>query len=183
VIFERNRRPYLITGWLWYLGTLVPMIGLVQVGAQAHADRYTYIPMIGVSVIIAWGAAEVVRCRRAMAWAGAAVGLTRCAVTSRNLEYWRNTETLFTHALQVTDQNFVAYNNRGLYRRRGGQIAEAVSDFENAVQILPENPRAQDHLGEALTIAGRVDEAIPHIERAIRLQPDYAKAHLIWLRR
>lgn len=178
VILERNRRPYLVTGWLWYVGTLVPVIGLVQVGSQARADRYTYIPMIGISVMIAWGAAEVVRYRRAMAWAGAAFGVMWCALTWRNLESWRNTETLFTHALQVTDQNFVAYNIRGLYRRRGGQIAEAVSDFESAVQIQPENPRAQDNLGEALTVAGRVDEAIPHLERAIRLQPDYAMAHL-----
>jgi len=182
VILQRNRRPYLITGWLWYVGTLVPVIGLVQVGAQVRADRYTYIPMIGVSVMIAWGVAEAVRYRRTLArpiaWAGAAVGVTWCAVTWQNLEYWRNTETLFTHAIQATGQNFVAYNNRGLFRRRAGRIADALADFENAAQILPEDPRAQDNLGEALTVAGRVDEAIPHLEKAIRLRPADAKGHL-----
>lgn len=178
VILERNRRPYLITGWLWYVGTLVPVIGIVQVGAQARADRYTYIPLIGVSVMIAWGAAEVVRYRRAVTWAGVAVAAIWCVITWRNVEDWRDTETLFTRAVEVTDRNFVAYNNRGLFRRRSGRIADALSDFERAAQILPEDPRAQDNLGEALTTAGRVDEAIPHLERAIRLRPDYAKAHL-----
>jgi protein O-mannosyl-transferase len=177
-IVERIRRPYLITGWLWYLGTLVPVIGLVQVGAQTRADRYTYIPMVGISIMIAWLTMETVRNRRALACAGAALAVLWCALTWRTLEYWQNSETLFLHAIDVTEKNFVAYNNLGGVRRREGRFAEAVADFENSVQIQPENPEAQDNLGEALTTMGRVDEAIPHLEKALQLQPDYAKAHI-----
>ena len=161
VVWERRRRPYLAVGWLWYLGTLVPVIGLVQVGAQSRADRYTYIPTIGISIMIAWAAAELIQNRRALAWAGGAVAAMWCVLTWQNLTYWQNSETLFLHAIEVTDQNYVAYNNLGGLRRRQGRIADAVLDFENAVKIQPESPEALDNLGEALTTEGRAEEAIP----------------------
>jgi tetratricopeptide (TPR) repeat protein len=174
---QRQRRPYLTFGWFWYLGTLVPVIGLVQVGAQSRADRYTYIPMVGIFVIVAWGARELIRSDRALAAAAIVSCLIWCGLTWRNLENWQNSETLFTHALQATDRNFVAYNNLGSIRQHQGRIEEAVSDFENAVKIQPESPEALDNLGEALTALGRNDEAITHLTGAIRIRPTFAKAH------
>jgi protein O-mannosyl-transferase len=177
-LIERNSRPYLITGWFWYLGTLVPVIGLVQVGQQTRADRYTYIPMIGVTIMIAWAAAEAPRFRRQIVCGAAVAAVAWFVLTWRDLEYWQNSETLFTRAINVTEQNYVAYNNLGDVRRRQGRLDDAVSDFAAAVRIQPGDPEAQDNLGAALTIAGRTDEAIPHLQEAIRVQPDYAKAHV-----
>lgn len=177
-LWQRSRRPYLLVGWFWYLGTLVPVIGLVQVGSQSRADRYTYIPAIGLAIIIAWGARELIANRTALAVGAIAAGLVWCGLTWRNLENWRNSETLFLHALQVTDRNFVAYNNLGSIRRRQGRLEEAASDFQNAVNIQPESPEAQDNLGEALTTLGRNDDAIPHLLAATRARPDFAKAHI-----
>jgi len=177
-LIGRNRRPYLITGWFWYLGTLVPVIGLVQIGQQTRADRYTYLPMIGVTMMIAWAAAEGARFRRPIVCSAAVAGIAWCVLTWRNLEYWQNSEALFTHAINVTGQNYVAYNNLGGVRRRQGRWDDAVSDFAAAVRIQPGNPEAQDNLGEALTTVGRIDEAASHLRQAIQLQPDYAKAHI-----
>lgn len=181
VFTERDRRPYLIVGWLWFLGTLLPVIGLVQVGVQARADRYTYVPMIGISIMIAWLSWEMFagdRFRGLIVVCGAAAAVIWCVLTWKNLENWQNTETLFTHALQVTDGNFVAYNNLGTVLRREGRFSDAVLDFQSAVNLQPQSPEAQDNLGEALITAGRIDEAVPHLQEAIRLDPRYAKAHL-----
>jgi tetratricopeptide (TPR) repeat protein len=176
-LIQRNRRPYLITGWLWYLGTLVPVIGLMQAGQQVRADRYTYIPLIGVTIMIAWAASEAGRFRRQMVGLAAVASLAWCVLTWRNLEYWQNSETLFTHAIDVTDQNYVAYNNLGSLRRRQGRFDEAVTDFAAAVRIQPKDPEAQANLGATLTTLGRTDEATTHLQQAIHLQPDYARAH------
>jgi len=175
---QRQRRPFLAFGWFWYLGTLVPVIGLVQVGSQSRADRYTYIPMVGVSIMLAWGARELIKSDRALAAAGLTTGLIWCGLTWRNLENWQNSETLFLHALQTTDRNFVAYNNLGTIRRRQGRVEEAISDFENAVRVQPESPESLDNLGEALTTLGKSDEAIAHLLAATRIRPTFVKAHI-----
>jgi tetratricopeptide (TPR) repeat protein len=174
----RDRRPYLLVGWLWFLGTLVPVIGLVQAGSQSRADRYTYISTIGLSVMVAWSAAEIGSLQRPIAACAVAVALLWCAVSWRTLANWQNSETLFTHALQVTDQNFIAYNNLGTVLRGQGRFEDAVANFENAVRIQPASQEAQDNLGEALTTLGKGEDAIPHLQTAIRLRPDLAKPRI-----
>ncbi len=179
VLRERARRPYLATGWLWYLGALVPVIGVVQVGVQSRADRYTYLPMIGISIMVAWGAAEMLRHRQtALKLAALAVCSVWALAAWSNLDYWQNTITLFQHAIQVTDGNYVAYNNLGVALRRQGRIADAISNFEIAQGIRPRDAEIQDNLGEALLTTGRIDDAAPHLAEALRLRPDFAKAHL-----
>ncbi|SPE30404.1 Tetratricopeptide TPR_2 repeat protein [Candidatus Sulfopaludibacter sp. SbA6] len=182
VLREMSRRPYLAVGWLWYLGTLVPVIGLIQVGAQARADRYTYIPMIGISLILAWGMAEACERwpngRRALAILSITVCLGWAVATWLNIRYWQNSLTLFQHAIEVTDDNYIAYNNLGVALRQAGEFAEAIANFERAVSIRPEEAEAQDNLGEALLAAGRTSEATPHIEAALRVRPGFMKAHI-----
>jgi tetratricopeptide (TPR) repeat protein len=177
-IHQRQRMPFLAFGWFWYLGTLLPVIGLVQVGSQSRADRYTYIPMVGISIMVAWGARELIKSDRALAAAGITTGLIWCGFTWRYLEDWESSETLFLHALQATDKNFVAYNNLGSIRQRQGRIEEAVSDFEKAVKIQPGSPEALDSLGEALTTLGKSDEAIADLLAATRIRPTFVKAHI-----
>ncbi len=176
------RRPYLAVGWLWYMGTLVPVIGLVQVGAQARADRYTYIPMIGISIMLAWGGAEVFERRHWSKPAIAAVAAAACSawlvVAWLNVTYWQNSIRLFQHAVDVTERNHVAHNNLGVALRQDGRAAEAVGEFRTALEIRPQDAEVQDNLGEALLTVGSVNEAIPPIQEALRLKPDFAKAHV-----
>ena len=171
VVLVRKTRPYLAVGWLWYLGTLVPVIGLVQVGSQARADRYTYLPLIGIAIMVAYAAPSV----RALGIAAAAWCSIWCVVTWSTLGYWRDSVTVFRHAIQVTDRNWVAYNNLGGTLRRQGQVAEAIADFEAAAKLRPDLADVQDNLGEALVTAGRPAEAVPHLMEALRLQPRSAK--------
>jgi tetratricopeptide (TPR) repeat protein len=178
VITQRASRPYLLVGWLWFLGTLIPVIGLVQVGSQSHADRYTYIPSIGLAVMIGWGAAELVKNTKALAAGVLAAGLLWSIVTWNNVEHWKDSDTLFSHAIAVTQDNFVAYNNLGVLRRTQGRIDDAVANFAEAVRIQPESFDAQNNLGEALTSAGRPDEAIPHLTAAVHLSPASAKPYI-----
>jgi tetratricopeptide (TPR) repeat protein len=160
-------------GWLWYLGTLVPVIGFVKIGLQSHADRYTYIPLIGLSIAIAWGIQ-----RR---WVGVLVAIWACATcagTFFQAATWRNSTTLFEHALAVTQGNFVAHNNLGVVLRRAGRHPEALAHFEEALQLWPPYPEAQTNIGEALLTAGRTDDALPHILEALRLDPRLPEAHI-----
>ncbi len=177
ITIAARRRPYLMTGWLWFLITLVPVIGLIQVGAQARADRYTYLPIIGLAIMLAWGIAEFLPVRY-----GAAAGLALCAVwtiaTWQQIGTWQNTETLFSHAIESTDENYFAYNALGAALRNDGRMDDAIADFKMALQSKPHFADAQDNLGEALAAEGRVDEALPHLREAVRLQPDSLEAHV-----
>ncbi|HWZ30668.1 MAG TPA: tetratricopeptide repeat protein [Bryobacteraceae bacterium] len=174
VLLVRSTRPYLAVGWLWYLGTLVPVIGLVQVGSQARADRYTYLPLIGISIMLAWA----IPARRSFAIVGAVVCSIWCVVTWTYLGAWRDSASLFRHAIQVTDRNWVMYNNLGGTLRRQGQIQEAIANFENAVRLRPDLADVQDNLGEALVNVGRLDQGVPHLMEALRIQPKFAKARV-----
>lgn len=178
VLRVRNTRPYLAIGWLWYLGTLVPVIGLVQIGSQARADRYTYLPMIGISIMLAWLIADTVKSDRIVIVVSAVVCFTWCGLTWSYVGDWQNSETLFRHAIQVTDRNWVMYNNLGGTLRREGRLKEAILDFENAATIRPNFADVQDNLGEALSVDGQADAAVPHLMDALRLQPGFAKAHV-----
>ena len=133
VLRQRRSRPYLVVGWLWYLGTLVPVIGLIQVGAQARADRYMYLPMVGLSIMLAWGLAEVLK--RRVAISAAIARCLACAVLCEaQIQYWRNSETLFRHALDVTSGNYLAHHNLGVALADEGRFPEAIEQYQAALQ-------------------------------------------------
>ena len=182
VVRLRRGRPYLVTGWFWYLGTLIPVIGLVQVGAQAHADRYTYIPMAGLSILVAWGAAELASRPRVKSLAAVllSVACLACAVLAWfQVQHWRNSETLFRHALEATTENAVAQDNLGNYLMNvPGGLPEAVVHLEEALRIDPDSIPAHTELGNALArMPGRLPESFPHFHAALRLAPDWPIAH------
>ncbi len=181
VIARARRQPHLLTGWLWYLGTLVPVIGLVQVGLQSIADRYTYLPSIGLFVMLAWSVPERVTATRkqtVMVASAAAIVLIACAVASRlQLRHWRNSLTLFRHALAVTRNNYVALSNLGAAMLEQGKLPEVIQHSERALQIKPDAAEAHNNLGSALFQSGNVQEAIAHLQRALQLKPDVALTH------
>jgi protein O-mannosyl-transferase len=191
-IVFRNQRPYLFTGWFWYLIMLVPVIGLVQVGEQGHADRYTYLPHIGLFLLAVWLAADVIGVRRSRSQFAVAAAVAIAIIAALawrafiQTSYWRNSETLWTHALAVTPDNDVAHNNLGYLCAGRGELDKAISHFESAARIRSGKRDAHYDLGSAfvqmnladdLARKGRSDEAMVHYEEAIRLQPDYADAY------
>jgi protein O-mannosyl-transferase len=189
----RRKKPYVVTGWFWYLGMLIPVIGLIQVGEQGHADRYTYLPQIGLYILIAWTIADLVqrswaRGRRRVLLAIAAVTviavLSGCAFVQT--AYWKNSEALWAHALAVTKDNDVANNNLGFLFMRQGELDKAISQFNTALKIRSEHPQTHyslgaalihNNLGNALAKKQLADEAIAHFQDAVRLRPDYADAY------
>jgi protein O-mannosyl-transferase len=180
VIVLRRRAPYLLMGWGWFVVTLVPVIGLVQVGDQAHADRYMYIPMVGLLVMLIWGAAEILEKLRAKTLAiplAAAACLASAVVSWVQVGYWRNGETLFRRALAVTNDNKIANNNLGNYLMSAGRLSEALPYFETAVRIDPDFALARNNLGTALGRMGRLPDAIAQLQIAVRLWPDAPDPH------
>jgi Flp pilus assembly protein TadD len=176
-----RKHPYLPMGWLWYLGMLVPVIGLMQVGSQAKADRYTYLPQIGLYIIVAWGCAELCgawRHRRAALGAGAGVSLVALLVLAHvQTGYWKNSVSLWTHALACTSENSLAHNNLGLALAAEGKLPEAIQHFEQARQLKPDYAEAYNNLGFALATEGELPEATQDFEKALQLKPDYAEAY------
>jgi Tfp pilus assembly protein PilF len=177
----RREFPFLVTGWFWYLGMLVPVIGLVQVGMQSMADRYTYLPLIGVFIILAWGADEV-RERWGVSatatWPMALLVLAACtARTMDQLRFWQNSETLFRHTLTVTKANYLAYYNLGEYYARQGRYDEAMENCRKALQISPHYSDALNNFGVVLALTGKPDEAVVQIREAIRYSVDKADAY------
>jgi protein O-mannosyl-transferase len=177
VVRAFRTRPYLAVGWFWYLGTLLPVIGLIQVGAQARADRYTYIPMIGLSIMIAWSAADVVsRWPRSkpVVTALAAAACVCCAVLAfSQIQYWRSSETLFAHALEVTHGNYVAHHNYGLaISDQPGRLPEAIVHYQEALRIQPQSVEARTDLGSALAQSGHLEQAIAEYKTALQIAPD-----------
>jgi len=222
-IGARKKHPYIFTGWFWYLGMLLPVIGLFQIGLQSHADRYTYLPQIGLYLLATWTVAEIwttsnaKRSRPNRIWktpnvqrstpnielsgAHSALGVRRWALgvpfaaiillalvwrAWDQTTYWKNSETLWTHALAVTSNNDVAHNNLGLFFAGRGQIDDAISQYESALRIRSgaeearynlSNALVHNNLGNALVQKDRVDEAIEQYEKAVELRPDYADGH------
>lgn len=176
-----RRHSYVPVGWFWYLGTLVPTVGLIQVGTQAMADRYTYIPLVGISVIIAWGVPELVsRWSLPKGVIEAAVGtiLLVCALASRTqVRYWQSDMTLWAHALAVTTDNAEAHNNVGTLLAQAGRRDEATPHFIEAIRLRPAYPDAHSNLGLALASQGKLDESVSHYQEAIRLDPNHPHAH------
>jgi Flp pilus assembly protein TadD len=179
--FQRKIRPYLIVGWLWYLGTLVPVIGLVQVGAQTMADRYFYIPSIGLFIAIVFGLADIAERRLIAPWVSAAIAnvvlLVLATLTDAQIHRWNDSITLFKHALTVTRPNVIVEDNLGLAMHKSGQLDEAAAHFEKALQIQPNDYTALLTMGVIRFYQGRVPEAIEYAKATIRSEPDAPKAH------
>lgn len=175
VLKKARRNPYLPVGWFWYLGTFLPVIGIVQVGAHATADRYTYIPLIGIFVIVAWGCHELIsgwRHRKVIACLLATVLLGfYMAVAYVQTGYWRTSTLLFENALKNTEGNYLAYNNLGNIYFRKGLIEEASNYYTSAIQIQPDFAVAHGNLGAALVRKGRIQKAIDQFNLAISIDP------------
>jgi type IV pilus biogenesis/stability protein PilW len=180
-ILNLRRRPYLAVGWLWYLGTLVPVIGLVQVGLQGFADRYTYIPLIGLFIAITWAIPDLFarfHLRKYLLSICAPVLLLLLAVmTWSQLGYWRNSIALYEHAATVVPNNRWAYHRLGLTLLGQGNLDQAVSNFTKALQIKPDYIEARCHLARAFADQGKLDKAVEHYTKALQFMPDFATAH------
>jgi hypothetical protein len=171
----RKRAPYFVTGWLWYLGMLVPVIGLVQVGWQGHADRYTYLPQIGLYIAVTWTVTDLTRSWRLQRMAlGVASLIVVGALSWRcwlQTSYWRDSETLFRHALAVTSNNDVALNNLGIIFLEKGQLDDAISKLQAAIDLRPENGPAHDNLAKALLKKGHLAEAMVEYRKLLEIEP------------
>jgi Flp pilus assembly protein TadD len=172
----RRRYPFLVVGWLWYLGTLVPVIGLVQVGSQAMADRYTYLPLVGLFLMIAWIVPESPdRNRKSLTAAGALAVIAIFVVLAfRQAGYWRDGVTLFKRALQVTRESEVAHSTLGLALAEKGLLDKAIAHYRRAITLNPGVVNSYFYLGDALKIKGQLNDAIRWFEGAVRLFPDSA---------
>lgn len=176
VLRNAVRRPYLLTGWFWYLGTLVPVIGIVQVGAQARADRYTYVPTIGLFIVVAWGVPEIFsrwrRSRFVLGVAGTAI-VAACALLAREqLLYWKNPEAVWDRALAVTSDNYAAHLNLGIVLDEQGRSSEALEHYKEALAIKPNLSKAHNALGAFLAREKHFDAALAEYREAIEIQPD-----------
>jgi tetratricopeptide (TPR) repeat protein len=210
VVFSLRKHPYLPVGWFWFVGMLVPAIGFIQVGIQCRADRYTYLPLIGLFIMLAWGAAELLarfsasesdedlslssRERGTLVEMSArqqlsapslvfVIGLCLfsfavCAVvTSRQISYWRNSETLFRRAVQVTQKNYLAYNNLGFYLSNRGEVAEAIENYRKSLEIKPDYEDALNNLGYAYAGQKKYPEAIAEYEKALQIRSNHPEVH------
>jgi tetratricopeptide (TPR) repeat protein len=176
-----RRRPYLMVGWFWYLGTLVPAIGLVQVGGQAMADRYTYLPLIGLFIAIAWGIPDLLKgWRPSPHLLGAMGGLVLLALAASawvQASHWKNSVTLFGHAVRVSPSNALAHYYLGNAFAGDGRTEEAVSHYRKALKVNPYYFEARYNLANALESSGRIEEAIANYNEVLRLRPGIAEVH------
>jgi len=181
VIRKAREIPYLAVGWLWYVITLIPVIGIVQVGSQAMADRYTYITLIGLFVIIAWGANDLLSKwpHRRISFGTLAVILLPILIvlTWKQVQYWENSITLFKHTLKHTSNNNIIQNNLGVAYNDSGKYKEAIEVCKKSIRIKPDYAKAHFNLGVAYGESGMYKEAIEACKKAISLDPDYATAH------
>ncbi len=179
-IRSSRQRPYLLVGWLWYLGMLAPVIGLVQFGTHGEADRFTYLPQIGLTIALVWIAGDACRGARRFRpiWAAAATGALLILVVSawRQTGYWHDSEALWTHTLACGPQYATAHSNLGLALAGGGRIDEAIAHFQKALEIEPDDAETHNNLGVILARRGRIDEAIAHCQKALEIKPDNADA-------
>lgn len=176
VVRLARRSPYLATGWLWYLITLLPVIGLLQVGSQARADRYTYLPLIGIFLAAAWGTRDLVRIwprlRPLFAGATAIAVVAAPLATCRQLAHWRTGTALFEHALEVTSGNYLAHQVLGDILRLRGDFAGAEAHYRQVLALRPRYPGARNSLGLALSGGGRLEQALLEYRAAARQAPE-----------
>ena len=174
-VWSYRRRPWITVGWLWFLGTLVPVIGIVQVGLQAMADRYTYLPMLGVALAVLWTVRDVMvspGARRLAVSVGAVWLLALAARTWDQLGVWQNSFTLFDHAIAVTEKNYVAHDDRGQFLYGAGKVDEALADYRAALAINPTYLNSNNNLGHVLYEQGRPAEAVPFLRAALAADPN-----------
>lgn len=177
----RIRFPYLFTGWFWYLGSLVPVIGLVQAGNQARADRYTYLPLVGIFIIVAWGGRELATVwpglKRWLAGLAAVAILLLAATASRQLQVWASQKSLFQHTLAVTGPNAMAEFQYGTALVEEKQLEEAGRHLRRAIALAPEFAKAHHNLAYLLEKQGKVTEALVHYQKAVELAPGDGEGH------
>jgi hypothetical protein len=175
-----KRSPYLFVGWLWYAITIMPVLGIIQIGIHWRHDLYTYLPSVGIAIIVAWGIPSLINRDRMCGMgliASAIVFLIIMAVLSwRQCGYWKNTGTLFDESLKVTRESYV-YNNRGIYYGQSGRYELAIEDFNRAISLNNKYAIGYNNRGFAYAKIGRYQNAIEDFSQAIRLKPDYAKAY------
>ena len=176
-----KQHPYVAVGWFWYVGTLIPVIGFIQVGAQAMADRYTYIPLIGLFIIAAWGMPDLLK-----KWHYNRIILVIFSIiiifafSTRSyfqIRHWENSTAVFKNAVKVTENNWLAYNNLGLALMREGKLNDAVLNYKKALQIRPDYLTALDNIGIALHQLGRFEEALFYYSKALKIDPKHAGVH------
>jgi len=177
-----RRFPYLTIGWFWFLGTLIPVIGIVQVGFQAMADRYTYIPSIGVFIILSWGIHHLLEKKQwrnaflTFFWVISCCILT--VVTSFQIRHWKNSISLFKHAVEVTDNNWMAHQNLGIAYGLEGRMDDAISHLQKAISIKPDLSDAFYNLGIALATKGNDKDAVSAYRKALEIDGNHAGANL-----
>ncbi len=179
---KRNSQPYLIVGWLWYISTLGPVIGLVQIGSHSMADRYTYIPLIGLTVIFTWGTYDLftffnLRSRIYMFFTVILL-IILFIVSTHQLKYWRNNISLFRHATLVTKNNFVAHNDLGVALAKSGREAEAIAHLNYAMRQPVLRSEANFNLGNAYSALNQTNLAIFHYKKSIEENPTFSDAYL-----
>ena len=176
VIFLGRRRPYLAMGWLWYIGLLIPVIGFVQIGNHAMADRYTYVPLIGLFIMIAWGAADFAKAKHypkgALATAGISIVLLLSVCAWSQVQHWQNGITLFAHAVDVTGGNYVAYNNFGMALDKAGKVDEAIEQWKQALRLRPNHYKVIGNLVRVLVEKGCIEEALFYYSKSVEWSPD-----------
>ena len=175
-LWRVRRAPWLAVGWFWFLGTLIPVLGLVQVGWQSMADRFSYFPSIGLLVMLCWSLPallfEARSGRMILVSAAGTCLLTLSVFTQRQVGYWRNSVTLFEHALRVTEGNWLAHNNLGNALVADGKFAEATEHLRQVIALRPDYAEGYNNLGIAYVQLDRIDEAIELFRTVLRLQPD-----------
>jgi protein O-mannosyl-transferase len=187
VLALRKSRPYLFVGWFWYLIMLAPVIGIIQINLQARADRYTYLPQIGLWLILAWGVADLLRAstyRAQIATAAAVVVIFAFAFVARaQAAYWRDSETLWTHTIAVTKDNYFAHASLADLVMRRGRVGEAIEHSEKALRIRPNDADAENNLGLALLQRGETKHGLTHLEKALAINPGHmnAEVNLAWI--
>jgi len=175
-IRQRRSSPWMLIGWLWFLGTFVPMVGFVQLGGQARADRYTYLPVIGLLIAVVWSL-PLMRWRRPLAVAAVMIVMTLTLMTRREIGYWRDSVTLWDRALAVTDENYVAHTNLAFELAQRGLEVDAEAHYQLALAARPNWWFAHNGLGVLLAARGDRDGAIDHYEKSLAIRPDFALAH------
>lgn len=176
-----EKYPFILTGWLWYLGTLIPVIGLVQVGMQSMANRYTYIPLIGLFIIVAWGVTDTLerfRYKKNLIFFLSLFVITAITLlTWKQIGYWKNSITLYTHAISVTTKNHIAHDLLGVHYYDMGKTDDAILHYSKALEIKPDYAISHNNMGGALYQKGLIDEAITSFQQAIKISPNYPNAH------
>jgi tetratricopeptide (TPR) repeat protein len=180
-ILRRRRHPYLIVGWFWYIGTLVPVIGLVQIATFTMADRYTYVPLIGLFIAVAWGVPDLLGRwqyrKNALALLGGVALAVLTACSWLQLGHWENSVALWKHTAEVTENNYSAYTSLGAALVHQGRLEDAIRHISEALRIKPDYAEAHNNLGLALYKQGNINDGISHFLKAVQIDPDYAKAY------